>query len=95
MFYISALCEDAIEGKKLLKAAVNSLFSVPISGSPESISTEQSENSEEVKPTLLWGVLYIQELTMVCPSLSLSVFSMAIDWLFSLCRHLILNLSSL
>lgn len=64
VFYISALCEDAIEGKKLLKAAVNSLFSVPISGIPESISTEQSENSEEVKPTLLWGVLYIQELSM-------------------------------
>lgn len=73
MFYISALCEDANEGEKLLKAAVNSLFSIPISGSDGNTTTEQSEISEDVKPTLLWSVLYIQELTTVSISISISI----------------------
>ncbi|KAM7516021.1 hypothetical protein LguiA_005604 [Lonicera macranthoides] len=75
VFYLSALCEDAVQGKKLLHAAINALFSVPISASPEDSSTNQSdedtkevkpaeEDTEEVKPALLWAALYMQELTM-------------------------------
>lgn len=79
------MCEDAVQGKKLLHAAINALFSVPISASPEDSSTNQSdedteevkpaeEDTEEVKPALLWAALYMQELTMVCPlSLSLTL----------------------
>ncbi|KAL6959830.1 hypothetical protein U1Q18_039982 [Sarracenia purpurea var. burkii] len=62
VFYLSALCDDAIHGKKSLQAAVNATFSVPISGTSENGSTDESENAE-VKPTLLWGALYIQEIT--------------------------------
>ncbi|KAK2966845.1 hypothetical protein RJ640_027804 [Escallonia rubra] len=65
VFYLSALCEDAVEGKQLLETAISSLFSVPTSGSPEDTSAEQSENTEVLKPTLLWGAVYIQELTML------------------------------
>ncbi|XP_052195973.1 rab escort protein 1 isoform X2 [Diospyros lotus] len=61
VLYLSALCNDAIEGKKSLHAAVNAMFSVPITGTPESSSSGESENAE-VKPTLLWSALYIQEM---------------------------------
>ncbi|KAA8542461.1 hypothetical protein F0562_023404 [Nyssa sinensis] len=62
VLYLSALCDDAIQGKKLLNEATCGLVSVPISGYPENSSTDQSENMEEGKPTLLWSALYIQEL---------------------------------
>ncbi|KAA8534921.1 hypothetical protein F0562_029863 [Nyssa sinensis] len=63
VLYLSALCDDAIQGKKLLNEALCGLVSVPISGYPENSSADQSENMEEGKPTLLWSALYIQELT--------------------------------
>ncbi|CAL5434863.1 unnamed protein product [Camellia sinensis] len=62
VLYLSTLCDDAIQGKKSLHAAVNAIFSVPISGTPENSNTDESENAE-VKPTLLWSALYIQEMT--------------------------------
>ncbi|KAF5938254.1 hypothetical protein HYC85_025760 [Camellia sinensis] len=61
VLYLSTLCDDAIQGKKSLHAAVNAIFSVPISGTPENSNTDESENAE-VKPTLLWSALYIQEM---------------------------------
>uniref|UniRef100_A0A5B6Z7K9 Rab escort protein 1 n=1 Tax=Davidia involucrata TaxID=16924 RepID=A0A5B6Z7K9_DAVIN len=64
VLYLSALCDDAIQGKKLLNEAIYALVSVPISGNPENSFTDQNENIEEGKPTLLWSALYIQELTM-------------------------------
>lgn len=60
--YLSALCEEADEGKKSLNAAINALFSVRISRSTENKSTDLSEDIEG-KPSLLWSALYIQELT--------------------------------
>lgn len=75
MFHISALCEDAVEGKKLLTAAVNALFPDP-SINPKNIS-EESGNLEELQPTLLWHVLYIQELSMVSPTLPILQMSCA------------------
>ncbi|XP_076882049.1 rab escort protein 1-like [Bidens hawaiensis] len=61
VFYISAVCDDAVEGKKALHAAVDSLFSVHASGTTDNGSTDQTE-STVVKPTLLWSALYIQDL---------------------------------
>ncbi|KAM1261466.1 hypothetical protein ACFX14_026703 [Malus domestica] len=64
VLYFSGLCDDAEHGKRLLHAATNALLTLPISANPESGSAVQSEDAE-VKPTLLWSTLYIQELTMV------------------------------
>ncbi|KAI3514549.1 hypothetical protein L1887_13049 [Cichorium endivia] len=52
VFYISVVCDDALEGKKSLHAAIDGLFSV---------HTDQTD-SNELKPTLLWSALYIQDL---------------------------------
>ncbi|KAF7135370.1 hypothetical protein RHSIM_Rhsim08G0027300 [Rhododendron simsii] len=60
--YLSTLCDDDIQGKKSLHAAMNTIFSVPISETPENSSNDKSEDTE-VKPTLLWSALYIQEMT--------------------------------
>lgn len=56
VLYLSALCDDANQGKKLLHETLNALFINP--------ERDESENSEEVKSGLLWSALYIQELTM-------------------------------
>ncbi|KAK9050531.1 hypothetical protein SSX86_030502 [Deinandra increscens subsp. villosa] len=61
VFYISAVCDDALEGKKSLHAAMDSLFSVHTSGTTDSSLTDQIE-STEVKPALLWSALYVQDL---------------------------------
>ncbi|GMN54646.1 hypothetical protein TIFTF001_023769 [Ficus carica] len=55
VLYFAALCDDAKQGKNLLRAAMNALLKIP-----------ESENAE-VKPTLLWSAMYIQELTMCEP----------------------------
>ncbi|XP_027360300.1 rab escort protein 1 [Abrus precatorius] len=59
--YFSTLCNDADEGKKLLKAAMNALLTLPVSGSSESIPIVQSD-SEDIKPIVLWSAFYIQKL---------------------------------
>lgn len=64
MLYFSGLCDDAGQGKRLLHAAMNALLTLPVSANPESCSAAGSEDAE-VKPTLLWSMLYIQELTTV------------------------------
>ena len=69
MFHISAVCGDAIEGKKLLNAAVNALFPVP-SIIPINSFQEENGNLEELQPTLLWHAFYIQELSTVSTSFS-------------------------
>ncbi|KAI7738379.1 hypothetical protein M8C21_008442 [Ambrosia artemisiifolia] len=60
VFYISVVCDNALEGKKALHAVIDGLFSVHTSGTAESSSTDQTE-STEVKPTLLWSALYMQD----------------------------------
>lgn len=62
VLYISALCDDVHQGKKLLNAAMNALLTCPDSVNPESSTIDQIENAE-IKPNLLWSALYIQELT--------------------------------
>ncbi|KAI3798784.1 hypothetical protein L1987_34063 [Smallanthus sonchifolius] len=61
VFYISVVCDNALEGKKSLHAAIDSLFSAHTSGTTDSCSTDQID-STEVKPTLLWSALYVQDL---------------------------------
>lgn len=67
VLYFSALCDDAKQGKNLLRAAINDLLKLPGFEGAESGSAEKGENAE-AKPTLLWSTLYIQELTTVCLS---------------------------
>ncbi|XP_048444117.1 rab escort protein 1 [Pyrus x bretschneideri] len=62
VLYFSGLCDDAEHGKRLLHAAMNALLTLPVSANHESGSAVQSEDAD-VKPTLLWSTLYIQELT--------------------------------
>lgn len=66
--YLSTVCEDVVGGKKSLIAAIDALFSIPVTGnSNENSKDPLSENAVvRVKPTLLWNILYIQELTMDC-----------------------------
>uniref|UniRef100_A0A2P2L2I6 Uncharacterized protein n=1 Tax=Rhizophora mucronata TaxID=61149 RepID=A0A2P2L2I6_RHIMU len=65
MFYLSTLCDDADQGKKLLNAAMNALFIFPGLVNCESGSTVTSDNAGEIRPTLLWRAFYIQELNMM------------------------------
>ncbi|XP_043721508.1 rab escort protein 1-like [Telopea speciosissima] len=58
--YLSALCNDAAQGKELLRAAMNVLFPLSISKNFESSASEGTEG--ESKPTLMWSSIYIQEL---------------------------------
>ncbi|PWA76209.1 rab escort protein [Artemisia annua] len=56
-----------IAEKKSLHAAMDSLFSVHTLDTADSSSTDQADSAEakdstEVKPTLLWSALYIQDL---------------------------------
>ncbi|XP_062146836.1 rab escort protein 1 [Alnus glutinosa] len=64
VLYFSTLCHDADQGKELLHAAMDALLMLPESGHPESNTTVQSDIAAEIKPTLLWKALYIQDLTM-------------------------------
>lgn len=88
MFHISALCKDAVEGKKLLSAAVNNLFPDP-SISPMSISNEENGNLDVLQPTLLWHALYIQELSMVSPT-PISAYIVCMVIYVLICRSLLL-----
>ncbi|KAK6125536.1 hypothetical protein DH2020_040721 [Rehmannia glutinosa] len=61
--YLSAICDTAVEGKKLLSAAMDALFCMPISGNSGNSETDNLCELTEGKPCLLWSTLYIQELT--------------------------------
>lgn len=65
MLYFSALCADADQGKKLLHATLNALEKLLDSENAESSSTIQGKDPEEVKPSILWSALYVQDLVMV------------------------------
>ncbi|KAL3651936.1 hypothetical protein CASFOL_004938 [Castilleja foliolosa] len=63
VIYLSTICDNAVEGKKLLNEAISALFCKPI---PENSANSGIENlceNIEGKPCLLWSALYIQELT--------------------------------
>ena len=59
VLYFSTLCSDADEGKKLLKASINALLTLPVSGSIPIVQND----SEDKKPAVLWSAFYIQKLT--------------------------------
>ncbi|XP_019172369.1 PREDICTED: rab escort protein 1 isoform X3 [Ipomoea nil] len=59
--YLSVICDDVVQGKKLLEAAINALFSIPVSGVSENNSADNPNSN--TKPDLLWSALYVQELT--------------------------------
>ncbi|XP_077209785.1 rab escort protein [Tasmannia lanceolata] len=64
VLYFSTLCDDAVQGKESLQAAMNALFMLPVSNNMESSTSEINEGAEiESKPTLLWSATYVQELT--------------------------------
>ncbi|KAL2348693.1 hypothetical protein Fmac_002693 [Flemingia macrophylla] len=58
ILYFSTLCNDANEGKKLLKAAMNALLTLPVSGNSESVPSA----SDDIKPIAIWSAFYIQKL---------------------------------
>ncbi|XP_062097048.1 rab escort protein 1 [Humulus lupulus] len=62
ILYFSALCDDAKQGKNILRSAMNALLKIPVSEVAERSSEDQNQDAE-VKPTLLWSAMYIQELT--------------------------------
>ncbi|XP_024983568.1 rab escort protein 1 [Cynara cardunculus var. scolymus] len=61
VFYVSVVCDDALEGKKSLHAAIDGLFSIHSSGATDTSSTVQTDTTE-AKPSLLWSALFIQDL---------------------------------
>lgn len=71
--HLSSFCDDANQGKKLLKAAVDALFKQPSSviseikssETPEDNSVDQGAVTEEEKPALVWTASYLQEITEV------------------------------
>ncbi|KAJ4954284.1 hypothetical protein NE237_011067 [Protea cynaroides] len=75
VLYLSALCDDAAQGRELLRAAMNVLFPLPISKNSESSTSVETEGAEgETKPILMWNSIYVQELSMgsseavnICP----------------------------
>lgn len=86
--YLSAICDNAVEGKKLLNAAINALFSMPVSEESENNGIDNLRQHTEEKPCLLWSTLYIQELTTVC-FLSFT-FSPTISFIvLNFCLHLL------
>ncbi|KAI3914722.1 hypothetical protein MKW98_001958 [Papaver atlanticum] len=62
VLYLSTLCDDVIQGKKSLHAAMKFLFAPPLSENPQDTSSIQSENVGVAKPTLLWKATFVQEL---------------------------------
>lgn len=63
--YLSTVCDNAVEGKKLLNAALNALFCKAVSSSSENSGVDDLCERTEGKPCLLWSALYIQDLTTV------------------------------
>ncbi|XP_058110253.1 rab escort protein 1 [Magnolia sinica] len=63
VLYLSTLCDDAVQGKKSIHAAVNALCTIPVSENSEDISVVHEGVEVEPKPILLWSSMYVQELT--------------------------------
>lgn len=61
--YLSTYTDDASLGKNCIRIAMRTLFAVPDSISQEACISSNQEAAGASKPTLLWSVIYIQELT--------------------------------
>jgi Rab proteins geranylgeranyltransferase component A len=65
MVYLSTLCADASTGKQFIKKAVDALFTPQAPDSLEGHLETTSENNEDLKPTVIWSCVYVQEITEV------------------------------
>ncbi|XP_019421855.1 PREDICTED: rab escort protein 1 [Lupinus angustifolius] len=63
VLYLSTLCTEVDEGKKLLKAAMDAHLSLPVTGNSESIPFDQSDG-QNTKPIVIWSAFYIQNITI-------------------------------
>lgn len=64
VIYLSTLCDNALQGRENLQAAMNALLNFPISESSKDITSVRNEDGEvENKPILLWSASYVQDLT--------------------------------
>ncbi|KAG8373599.1 hypothetical protein BUALT_Bualt11G0041100 [Buddleja alternifolia] len=54
--YLSAMCDNEVEGKKSLNSAIKALFSVPISGNSENCATDSLHT--QAKPSFLEHVFH-------------------------------------
>lgn len=65
MAYLSTPCTDASAGKQCIKKAIDALFSSQGSDGSKSHLESTSESTDDVKPTLIWSCVYVQEITQV------------------------------
>uniref|UniRef100_A0A0E0K7F5 Rab escort protein 1 n=1 Tax=Oryza punctata TaxID=4537 RepID=A0A0E0K7F5_ORYPU len=63
MVYLSTPCADTSTGKQCIKKAIDALFAPQASDSLEGHLEETSENNEDLKPTVIWSCVYVQEIT--------------------------------
>lgn len=62
--YLSALCNDASQGKTLLDTVINA---IEVSQMAERNAGTENEDTEVDKLFILWKATYIQELSVVFP----------------------------
>lgn len=65
MAYLSTPCTDASAGKQCIKKAMDALFSPLDSDGSEGQLASTSGSTGDVKPTLIWSCVYVQEITQV------------------------------
>jgi hypothetical protein len=65
MSYLSTPCTDVSVGKQCIKKAIDALYSPQASDGSEDHLETASESTEDVKPTLIWSCVYVQEITQV------------------------------
>lgn len=63
MSYLSTPCTDVSAGKQCIKKAIDALFSPQASDGSEGHVETASESTDDVKPTLIWSCVYVQEIT--------------------------------
>ncbi|KAF8669130.1 hypothetical protein HU200_051456 [Digitaria exilis] len=61
--YLSTPCADTSTGKQCIKKAIDALFAPQASDPLEGHLEETSENNEDLKPTVIWSCVYVQEIT--------------------------------
>ena len=65
MAYLSTPCTDASAGKQSIRKAIDALFSPQDSDGSEGHLETTSDSTDDVKPTLIWSCVYVQEITQV------------------------------
>lgn len=80
MAYLSTPCTDASTGKHCIKKAMDALFSPLDSDGSQGQLATTSGSTGDVKPTLIWSCVYVQEITQVnFLFLSLQTVSMSVS----------------